>query len=77
MAGAQGVTPEAIREALRRVKYPGFSRDNVSFGIVKDGGAAGNAVRLRLHLPGENQAVADAVETGTRAALPAAVREAA
>jgi len=30
------MTPEFIREALRQVRYPGFSRDIVSFGLVKE-----------------------------------------
>lgn len=30
------MTPEFIREALRQVRYPGFSRDIVSFGLVKN-----------------------------------------
>jgi ATP-binding protein involved in chromosome partitioning len=30
------MNPEAIREVLSQVKYPGFSRDIVSFGLVKD-----------------------------------------
>ena len=30
------MTPDSIREALRQVRYPGFSRDIVSFGLVKD-----------------------------------------
>ena len=30
------MTPEAIKEALRQVRYPGFSRDIVSFGLVKE-----------------------------------------
>jgi ATP-binding protein involved in chromosome partitioning len=30
------MSPDFIREALRRVRYPGFSRDIVSFGLVKD-----------------------------------------
>lgn len=29
------MTPDLIREALRQVRYPGFSRDIVSFGLVK------------------------------------------
>ncbi|MDX2226479.1 MAG: Mrp/NBP35 family ATP-binding protein [Verrucomicrobiae bacterium] len=29
------VTEEQIREALKQVKYPGFSRDIISFGILK------------------------------------------
>lgn len=30
------MTPDFIRDALRQVRYPGFSRDIVSFGLVKD-----------------------------------------
>ncbi|MEI6653327.1 MAG: Mrp/NBP35 family ATP-binding protein [Verrucomicrobiota bacterium] len=30
------MSPDIIREALRQVRYPGFSRDIVSFGLVKD-----------------------------------------
>ncbi len=65
------LTPEAVREALRRVKYPGFSRDIVSFGIVKEVETAAGTVRLRLHLPGDKPADAEAIEAGVRAALEA------
>jgi len=30
------ITEESIKEALTQVKYPGFSRDIVAFGLVKD-----------------------------------------
>ncbi|MBC8126740.1 MAG: Mrp/NBP35 family ATP-binding protein [Gloeobacteraceae cyanobacterium ES-bin-144] len=30
------MTPDLIRETLRQVRYPGFSRDIISFGLVKD-----------------------------------------
>lgn len=30
------MTPDLIRDALRQVRYPGFSRDIVSFGLVKE-----------------------------------------
>ena len=30
------MTPDFIRDALRQVRYPGFSRDIVSFGLVKE-----------------------------------------
>jgi ATP-binding protein involved in chromosome partitioning len=30
------MTPDFVREALRQVRYPGFSRDIVSFGLVKN-----------------------------------------
>lgn len=44
------MTPEFIREALRQVKYPGFSRDIVSFGLVKgvEVGASGVVVRIEI-----------------------------
>ena len=29
-------TPDQVLDALRQVPYPGFSRDIVSFGIVRD-----------------------------------------
>jgi ATP-binding protein involved in chromosome partitioning len=30
------MTADSVRDALRQVRYPGFSRDIVSFGLVKD-----------------------------------------
>ena len=30
------LTPELVRAALTTVKYPGFSRDIVAFGLVKN-----------------------------------------
>ncbi|MEI8036967.1 MAG: Mrp/NBP35 family ATP-binding protein [Verrucomicrobiota bacterium] len=30
------MSPDFIREALRQVRYPGFSRDIISFGLVKE-----------------------------------------
>ena len=30
------MTIDEIRDLLKEVKYPGFSRDIVSFGVVKD-----------------------------------------
>ncbi len=30
------MTPESVKEALSKVRYPGFSRDIVSFGLVKE-----------------------------------------
>ena len=29
-------TPQELLESLRQVKYPGFNRDIVSFGMVRD-----------------------------------------
>ncbi len=71
MTAASPLTPEVVRDALRQVKYPGFSRDIVSFGIVKDVEAEEGTARVRLHLPTDNRAVADAIEAGARAVLEA------
>ena len=39
---------QAILEILKQVKYPGFSRDIVSFGFVKDVNVGGGNVSFRL-----------------------------
>jgi ATP-binding protein involved in chromosome partitioning len=44
------VTEENIKAALRQVKYPGFSRDIVSFGLVRAASAEGGTVRVALAL---------------------------
>lgn len=41
---------ETALEALKKVKYPGFSRDIVSFGFVKDLTVGGGNVAFRLSL---------------------------
>ena len=41
-------TDDQIREALRGVKYPGFSRDIVSFGIVKDIAISGTDATIKM-----------------------------
>src|SRR5580704_2875907 len=44
------ITEDQIKEALRGVKYPGFSRDIVSFGIVKDISAKDGAVSIAVQV---------------------------
>ena len=36
MDGTEGISETAVRDALKSVKYPGYSRDIVSFGLMKD-----------------------------------------
>jgi len=43
-----------IQNALKAVKYPGFSRDIVSFGLVKEITAANGAVNVTLQLTSPN-----------------------
>jgi ATP-binding protein involved in chromosome partitioning len=47
-------TQEDIQNALKSVKYPGFSRDIVSFGLVKDVSIASGAVSVALQLTSPN-----------------------
>lgn len=44
------MTPDAIKEALKQVKYPGFSRDIVSFGLVKTAAFADGTAKVALSL---------------------------
>lgn len=39
---------EVVREALRAVKYPGFSRDIVSFGLIREIKISGGDVKIQL-----------------------------
>ena len=43
-------TQEQIKNALRSVKYPGFSRDIVSFGLIKEIVLTGAQVRIQMVL---------------------------
>ena len=45
---------DAVIEALRAVKYPGYSRDIVSFGLVKDVAANHGAVSVLIQLSSSN-----------------------
>src|SRR5450432_2071912 len=42
------LTEDEIKEALGKVRYPGFSRDIVSFGLVKDVEIDGGEVRVQI-----------------------------
>jgi ATP-binding protein involved in chromosome partitioning len=44
------LTPEVVLEQLRGVKYPGYSRDLVSFGLIKDVAIDGTRVAIRIAL---------------------------
>lgn len=48
------LSQETILDALKAVKYPGFSRDIVSFGLVKEISAANGTVSVSLQLTSAN-----------------------
>jgi ATP-binding protein involved in chromosome partitioning len=60
---------ESALEALKNVKYPGFSRDIVSFGFVKDLAVGGGNVSFRLTMTSEAPAVAEQLKIDCEAAL--------
>jgi len=63
------VTEEQITEALKRVKYPGFSRDIVSFGLVKGIRIDGGAVTVQLALATNEPAIPQAIKTQSETVL--------
>jgi ATP-binding protein involved in chromosome partitioning len=62
---------EEVLEALRSVRYPGYTRDIVSFGVLKDVTVSGGNVSIRIDLGAGNPAVADALDRDVRRALSA------
>jgi ATP-binding protein involved in chromosome partitioning len=56
------VSQEDILAALKSVKYPGYSRDIVSFGLVKDISAAHGEVGVLIQLNSPNAGVAEQIK---------------
>ena len=63
------VSQEAILEALKTVKYPGYSRDIVSFGLVKDISAVHGDVAILIQLSSANTGVAEQIKSDVGRAL--------
>lgn len=63
------ITPEQVREKLSTVKYPGFSRDIVSFGLVKDIRITGVDVVVQLSLATNDPKIPQTIKEGSEAAL--------
>ena len=57
------VSEEQVKEALKGVKYPGFSRDIVSFGLVKGIQISDGAVIVQLALATNEPAIPQAIKT--------------
>jgi ATP-binding protein involved in chromosome partitioning len=49
-------TEDDIKNALKAVKYPGFSRDIVSFGLIKEISSSNGAVTVSMELTGSPEA---------------------
>ncbi len=57
------LTQADIQTALKAVKYPGFSRDIVSFGLVKEISVTGGSVSVAMQLTSPNPDAARQIKT--------------
>jgi ATP-binding protein involved in chromosome partitioning len=60
---------EVVIEALKSVKYPGYSRDIVSFGLVKQVAAGNGAVSVIVQLTGGDGQVAHQIKSDCETAI--------
>ncbi|MGE5234908.1 MAG: iron-sulfur cluster carrier protein ApbC [Acidobacteriota bacterium] len=65
------LTEATVREALKQVKFPGLTRDIVSFGFVKQVAVEGGTVRVEIVLTTANPEAGPQVEREARAVLEA------
>jgi metal-sulfur cluster biosynthetic enzyme len=63
------LTQQAILDALKTVKYPGYSRDVVSFGLVKEVAVKGGAASVSLQLTGGGAEIAKQIKSDIEQAL--------
>src|SRR5436190_11048719 len=63
------ITPDQVRTQLATVKYPGFSRDIVSFGLVKDVRIDGADVVVQMALTTNDPRVPQAIKDGSETAI--------
>ena len=65
------LSEDLIRSALAQVRYPGFSRDILSFGLLKDLQISGSDVTVTLQLTAKDPAIPQTLQKETEAALRA------
>jgi ATP-binding protein involved in chromosome partitioning len=63
------MTEADIKEALKAVKYPGYSRDIVSFGLVQDIAAGNGVVTVVIQLTGNSPDAARQIKAESEAVL--------
>ena len=63
------LTQDQVLEALKQVKYPGFSRDIVSFGLIKQITVNKNDVAVALQLNTTNPETGSAIRAGVEAVV--------
>ncbi|MGZ5446895.1 MAG: Mrp/NBP35 family ATP-binding protein [Thermoanaerobaculia bacterium] len=64
-------TQEQVLDALKKVKFPGLSRDIVSFGFVRDVRVEGGVVTFTIHFQTENPSVGQQIARDADAAVRA------
>lgn len=64
-------TEDEIKNALKAIKYPGYSRDIVSFGLVKAISARNGAVSVSMELTSSNPEAAQQIKAESERALKA------
>jgi len=62
LTAATELTEERVLEALKGVRFPGLSRDIVSFGFVKDLTVGGGNVSFRLEITTESPKAAEEIQ---------------
>ena len=65
------LTQTDIQNALKAVKYPGYSRDIVSFGLVKEISAVNGAVSVSMQLTSPNPGAAQQIKEESERVLQA------
>lgn len=65
------IDQDSIRQVLSAVKYPGFSRDIVSFGLLRAVSVNGSHIEVQLVLSTNDTAVAKKIQSDATAALQA------
>lgn len=65
------VTEELVRETLSQVNYPGFSRDIVSFGLIKEIAIEGNDVTVGISLATREPGIPRQIHEQAESALKA------
>src|ERR1700758_2716958 len=63
------VSEEQVRNALKSVKYPGFTRDIVSFGLVKSVNIDNGEVRVQLALATNDPSIPATIKNDTQRVL--------
>jgi ATP-binding protein involved in chromosome partitioning len=63
------LSQDDIKNALAAVKYPGFSRDIVSFGLIKEISTANGAVSVTMQLTSPNPAAAQQIKSESERVL--------